>query len=103
MVFAVPVDHRVKIKESENWDKYSDLAREQTKLWNMGVTVIPIIIETIRMVPKGLERWMDELEMGGITGTIQTTAFSRSARILRRVLEAWGDLPSLRLQVETIT
>ena len=27
--FAIPVDHRMKIKESENVNKYLDLAREQ--------------------------------------------------------------------------
>ena len=31
MVFAVPVDHRVKLKESEKRDKYLDLARELKK------------------------------------------------------------------------
>ena len=29
--FAVPADHRVKLKESEKKDKYLDLAREQKK------------------------------------------------------------------------
>ena len=31
MAFAVPVDHRVKIKENEKRDKYEDLARGQKK------------------------------------------------------------------------
>ena len=35
--------------------------------------------------------------------TTQTTALLRSARILRRVLETWGDLLSLKLQWKTIT
>ena len=29
--FAVPVDHRIKLKESEKKDKYLDLARELIK------------------------------------------------------------------------
>ena len=33
--FAVPADHRVKLKENEKMDKYLDLARELKKLWNM--------------------------------------------------------------------
>ena len=41
---AVPADHRVKLKESKNADRYLDLARELKKLWNMKVTVIPIVI-----------------------------------------------------------
>ena len=31
--FAVPADHRIKLKESEKKDKYFDLARELKKLW----------------------------------------------------------------------
>ena len=42
--FAVPADHRVKLKECEKRDKYLNLARELKKLWNMKVTIIPIVI-----------------------------------------------------------
>ena len=33
--FAVPADHRIKLKECEKKDKYLDHARELKKLWNM--------------------------------------------------------------------
>ena len=36
--FAVPADHRIKLKECEKKNKYFDLARELKKLWNMKVT-----------------------------------------------------------------
>ena len=42
--FAVLVDHRIKLKECENKDKYHDLARQLKKLCNMNVTIIPIVI-----------------------------------------------------------
>ena len=42
--FAVPADHRIKLKECEQKDKYLDLARELKKLWTMQVTIIPIVI-----------------------------------------------------------
>ena len=48
--FAVPDDHRVKLKENENMGKYLDLAKELKKLWNMKVTVIPIVIGAFRTV-----------------------------------------------------
>ena len=47
VVFAIPGDHRVKLKESKNSDKYLDLARELKKLWNMKVIVIPIVIGSL--------------------------------------------------------
>ena len=45
--FAVPTDPRIKLKECEKKDKYLDLARELKKLWNMQVTIVPIVIGTI--------------------------------------------------------
>ena len=46
-------DHRVKRKESKMTDKYLDFAREQKKLWNMKMTVIPIVIGSLSTVTKG--------------------------------------------------
>ena len=100
--FAVPADHRIKLKECEKKDKYLDLARELKKLWNMQVTIIPIVIGSFGTVTKGLLKGLEDLEVGGRMETIQTTALLRTAKILRRVLETWGDLPSLRLQWKTI-
>ena len=82
--FAVPADHRVKLKENEKMDKYLDLARELKKLWNMKVKVI---VGALGTVPKGLERGLENLEIRGRIDTIQNTALLQSARILRRVLE----------------
>ena len=43
--FTVPADHGIKLKEYEKRDKYLNLARElKKKLWNMQVTIIPIVI-----------------------------------------------------------
>ena len=68
--FAVPVDHRVKIKESKNIDKYSDLARELKKLWNMKVMVISVVIGVFGMVSNGLEERLEEWGIGGRIKTI---------------------------------
>ena len=97
VVFAVPADHRINLKESEKKDKYPDLARELKKLWNMKVTIVPIGIGALGTITKGLLKGLEDLEIGGRVETIQTTALLRTARILRRVLETWGDLLSLKL------
>ena len=77
----------VKLKESEKKDKYQDLAWELKKLWNMKVTVVPIVIGALGTVTKGLVKGLEDLEIRGQEETIQTTALLTSARILRRVLE----------------
>ena len=90
------MDHRIKIKESEKRDKYLDLVREVKKLWNMKVTVMPVVISALGIVPKGLIRGLEDLEIRGRPSAIQTTALLRSARILRRAPENCGDLPNER-------
>ena len=101
--FAVPADHSIKLKECEKRDKYLDLARELKKLWNMKVTIIPIVIGAFGTVTKGLLKGLEDLEVGGQVDTIQTTALLKRARILRSVLETWGDLLSLNLLWKTIS
>ena len=54
MDFPVSADHRIKLKESEKKDKYLDLAKELKKLWNMKMTIIPIVIGAFGTVTKGL-------------------------------------------------
>ena len=83
---------------NNNNDKYLDLAWELKKLWNMQVTIIPIVIGAFGTVTKGLLKGLEDFEVGGRVEIIQTTTLLRTARILRRVLETCGDLLSLKLQ-----
>ena len=103
MDFHVPADHRVKLKEIEKKDNYLDLPGESKKLRNMKVTVISIVIGALGTVIKGLVQGLEDLEITGRVETIQTAALLRSARILRRVLEIWGDLLSLKLLWKTVS
>ena len=54
--------------------------------------VIPIVIGAFGTVTKELIQGLEDLEIRGRVGTIQTAASLRSARILRRVLNTWGNL-----------
>ena len=85
--FALPADHKIKLKESEKRDKYLDFARELKKLWNMKVTITLIVIGALGAVTKGLSKGLKDLEVRGRMDTIQTTALLRTAKIPRRVLE----------------
>ena len=53
------------------------------------MTFIPIVIGALVPAIKRLLQALEDLEIRGRVETIQTTALSRSARILRRVLETW--------------
>ena len=67
----------------------------------MKVTIVPIVIGALGTVTKGIFKDLEDLEVGGRVETIQTTALVRTTRILRRVLETWGNLLSLKLQWKT--
>ena len=94
----MPADHRIKLKECEKKDKYLDLARELKKFWNMKVTIVLIVMGAFDTITKWLLKGLEDLEVGGQVETIQMTALLRAARILRKVLETWGNLLSLKLQ-----
>ena len=97
--FAVPADHRINLKECEKKDKYLDLARELKKLWNMKVTIVPIVICALGTITKGLLKGLEDLEVGRRVETIQMTALLRTARILRWVP---GDLRRLAVTQTTV-
>ena len=88
--FAVPADLRIKLKEREKKDKYLDLAKELKKLWNMKVTIVPIVIGAFGTITKGLLKGLEDLEVGERVETIKMTALLRTVRILSP-----GDLKKL--------
>ena len=89
--FAVPADHIIYLKECEKKDKYLNLARELKKLWNMKVTIVPIVVGALGTITKGLLKGLEDLQIGGRV----ETALLRTVRILRWFLETWGNLLAL--------
>ena len=68
----------------------------------MKVTIVPIVIGAFGTMTKGIWKGPEDLEVGERVETIEMTALLGTARILRRVLEIWGDLLSLKVQWKTI-
>ena len=63
--------------------QYLDLTRQLKKLWNMKVTIIPIVIGALSTVTQGLVLELDGLKIRGR----EESTLLRSARIRKRVLE----------------
>ena len=55
----------------------STFLRKLKKLWNMKVTVIPIVIGALDTVTKGLVKGLEDMEIRGRVETMQTTALLR--------------------------
>ena len=78
---------KVKVKAGEKLVKYLDLAWELRKLWNMNVTVIPVVaIETVH--PK-MEKRLDKLEIIRRNETIQTTALQNHQGFVEESWRSW--------------
>ena len=89
-----PADHRIKLRECEKKDNYLDLARELKKTMEHEGNKYTTGIGAFGTVTNGLLNGLEDLEVGERVKTIQTTALLRTARILRRVLDTWGDYHS---------
>ena len=83
---AIPMDHRVVLKEQEKREIYSDLAAELRRSYIARTEIIPIIVGSMGTIPKGLSESFENLGIPDITNSIQITALLGTAAILRRVL-----------------
>ena len=97
MDFAILADNRVKLKDIEKKISTKNPARELTKLWNMKVTVIPTVIDALRIVTEGLYR---EWGLGNkrTSGEHSINRLDEIGQMPKRILVTWGDLLSVRLQ-----
>ena len=59
--FVISSDHRINLKEREKKDKYLYLVREFKKLWNMKVTIVPIVIGALGTITEGLSIGLEDL------------------------------------------
>ena len=69
----------------------------------MKVTVISVVIGIHGTVSERLVKGLENLEISGRVETMQIIILLRLARLLRRVLETWEDLLSLKFQWKTIS
>ena len=70
MDFDVPVEHKIKINENEKRDKNLEL-KELRKLWNLRVTVLPIVLERLERSLTIWKKRLKEFEIGGRIESIQ--------------------------------
>ena len=92
--------NRIKVKEYEKKDKYLDLAIELKKLWNMQVTIIPIVIGVFGTVTKGLLKGLEDSEVCEQVETIQTTCIIENSQNTEK---SRGDLRRLAVTQTPVT
>ena len=68
------------MKERDNYQRIKNIRY-------IKVTMLPVVIGTHGTIAKELVKGLQDIEISGRVGTIQTAVFLRSVRILRKVLE----------------
>ena len=78
-------ENEIKRKDKQVIGPYK---RVKKKLWDMRVAVIPIVVGMV------LEKRLEELEIRERIKALENTELLRSAKILRRDQDTWGELLS---------
>ena len=83
---AIPADVRVKTKYTEKLEKYTDLAHEMKRIWQLKlVKIIRIIIGALEAIPKETEVALEKIN-APILRSLQKSSILGTAGILHRVL-----------------
>ena len=77
-----------KLKERGKIDKLQDFDKELKKLWNMKVTVIPLLIGTLVTVTRGFVQGLEDLEKRGVVDTKLQQNTEKGPGDLRRLAVA---------------
>ena len=86
MGVAVPSDQNISLKEFQKLSKYKDLEMEVTKMWKLKTKIIPVVIEALGMIKKGIENFIDQIPGKPSLQEMQKTVLTSTAHILREVL-----------------
>ena len=80
--FAIPYDTRLDNKEVEKIEKYLDLAGKLKKVWNMKVTVVPLVVEALGTPAKALEKKLKNIGIEIKITKLHKTILIYTSRIL---------------------
>ena len=92
VIIIIIINNNNNDKRKQKEINIKTLQENKKKLWNLKVIVVSIVVGVPGTIPKGLIKGLEDLEIRGQLETIQTTVLLRSDRIVRRVMETWGDL-----------
>ena len=106
--FCIPPDQRVKLKERETINKYTNPGRETENLCNMKVTLLLIRIGANGTNTKQVVKALEDAEIRGPVETIKTAVFLKLAGILRRLHETcchanYSEIPSAKAGVKKLS
>ena len=85
---ACPFDTRVKTKELEKVERYQDLKREISRIWECrNVCVVPIVIGALGTLSKNFSSWAAKIEVEEKIDLMQKACVLGTTKIIRNVLD----------------
>ena len=88
--FGSPYDTRVDDKEVEKIEKHLNLAGELKKVWNMKVTLVPLVVGTLGSPAKALQKRLKNIGTENTKITeLQKTVLIHTSKILWKVVQVW--------------
>ena len=63
------------------------MGRELQQIWNVKVKIIPLVVGSLRAIPKQFGNKLKQTDITAGTAQVQKTLLLGMARILRQVLE----------------
>ena len=82
----IHADKNVSIAEFEKLSKYKNLEFEVEKLWHMKTVTIPVVIGTLGMIKKGIEKHLEKIPGSLSLDGMQKIVLTVTAHILRKTL-----------------
>ena len=79
-------DARVDDKEIEKIEKYLDLARELSKVWNVKLTLVRLVVGAMGTPAKALEKRLKTIGIQTKISELQKTLLIHTSRILGKTL-----------------
>ena len=61
--FAVPADHWIEIFQQTKIENHQDVKRELQNLWNVKISIVPLITGALGIIPESLKKHHHELNV----------------------------------------
>ena len=84
----MPGDARIAKNEKKNMEKYQDLKRGITRLWNTNTYVVPVVVGALGVIPKNLKQHLKTIGATVKVELLQKVVLLGTGILLRKVLEA---------------
>lgn len=84
--FSLPQDPRVQERQSEQFEKFQDLAREIKRIWQAELKVITHVVGPIGTIQRAMKANLEEIGMDVGIDQLQKSVLLGTATILRKVL-----------------